>query len=231
VKAESLARGFLRGDLSRRDFLRRARVQRRGARDDSRVRARGVLKSSDTGGATGTSGSAAAGSIKPGGTLQAALTGEPDTLDPATSTIYTGAQVYDNIFSKLIDIDTDGSFVGVLATDWNADDDTTWTFNLVDGVTFHNGETFTADDVKYTFERIPTPRRQAPAPLYDVEASRSRRRRTVFHLKTPFGQSCRTANNGGRGQKAVGAADPRATRRRGPFKFVEWVQGDASLES
>ena len=61
----------------------------------------------------------------------AALTGEPDTLDPATSTIYTGAQVYDNIFSKLIDIDTDGAFYGVLATDWNADDETTWVFDLV----------------------------------------------------------------------------------------------------
>ena len=47
---------------------------------------------------------------------------------------------------------------GVLATDWNADDDTTWTFDLVDNATFHNGETFTADDVKYTFERILDPK-------------------------------------------------------------------------
>jgi peptide/nickel transport system substrate-binding protein len=35
--------------------------------------------------------------IKDGGALRAALTGEPDTLDPATSSIYTGAQVYENI--------------------------------------------------------------------------------------------------------------------------------------
>ena len=46
-------------------------------------------------------------STERGGVLQAALTGEPDSLDPAKSQIYTGAQVYDNIFSKLIDIDTE----------------------------------------------------------------------------------------------------------------------------
>ena len=46
-----------------------------------------------------------------------------DTLDPATSTIYTGAQVYDNIFSKLIDIDENNAFYGVLATAWNQVDE------------------------------------------------------------------------------------------------------------
>ena len=49
---------------------------------------------------------------------QAALTGEPDMLDPARSQIYTGAQVYDNIFSKLIDIDEHQKFYGVLAKSW-----------------------------------------------------------------------------------------------------------------
>ena len=33
--------------------------------------------------------------IHDGGALRAALTGEPDVLDPATSSIYTGAQVYE----------------------------------------------------------------------------------------------------------------------------------------
>ena len=46
---------------------------------------------------------------------------------------------------------------GELATKWTADDDTTWVFDLVDNATFHNGEAFTADDVKYTFERILDP--------------------------------------------------------------------------
>ena len=54
--------------------------------------------------------------VKDGGDLRAALTGEPDVLDPATSSIYTGAQVYEGIFSKLIDMDASGKFVPDLAT-------------------------------------------------------------------------------------------------------------------
>lgn len=234
LRAESLARGFLRGDLSRRDFLRRAGGFSAVALASTSLGAvlAACSKKNDTGGSASPSGSTAAGAIKPGGTLNAALTGEPDTLDPATSTIYTGAQVYDNIFSKLIDIDTDGSFVGILATEWNADDDTTWTFNLVDNATFHNGEAFTADDVKYTFDRILDPDTASSySPLYDtiksVEAASPTQ--VIFHLKSPFGPFLSNLANNGEivNQKAVEAADPaRNPVGTGPFKFVEWVQGD-----
>ena len=60
----------------------------------------------------------------------AALTGEPDMLDPTRSQIYTGAQVYDNIFSKLIDIDENQKFYGVLAKSWKQVDPKTWVFEL-----------------------------------------------------------------------------------------------------
>ncbi|ELY90550.1 extracellular solute-binding protein family 5 [Natrialba hulunbeirensis JCM 10989] len=39
-----------------------------------------------------------------------------------------------------------------LATDWTATDDTTWVFDLREGVTFHNGDEMTADDVVHSFE-------------------------------------------------------------------------------
>src|SRR5919112_3165515 len=88
--------------------------------------------------------SARAQGIVEGGDLRAALTGEPDVLDPAVSSIYTGAQVYEGIFSKLIDMDADGNFVPDLATAWEQTDATTWTFTLVTNATFHNGEPFTS---------------------------------------------------------------------------------------
>ena len=100
---------------------------------------------------------AMAQTIKDGGTLRAALTGEPDLLDPAISTIYTGAQVYEHIFSKLIDFDGAGNFVPDLATSWEQVDAKTWKFKLVTNATFHNGEPFTSADVKYSFERILNP--------------------------------------------------------------------------
>src|SRR5581483_3154085 len=110
-------------------------------------------------------------SAKRGGTLKAALTGEPDSLDPAKSQIYTGAQVYDNIFSKLVDINPQQQFYGVLAKSWHQPDAKTWVFDLKPGVVFHNGEPFTAADVKYTFERILAPKTGSGySPLYTAIA-------------------------------------------------------------
>jgi peptide/nickel transport system substrate-binding protein len=230
-RAERLARSFLRGDLSRRSFLGRAAgfsgvalaATSLGAVLDACTKA---TTSSGPGGA------AATGAPTAGGTLQAALTGEPDTIDPATSTIYTGAQVYDNIFNKLVDLDASNKFYGQLATAWNAPDDKTWVFDLVDTATFHNGEKFGPNDVVYTFERILDPKTASSyAPLYNaidkVEATGPTQ--VTFHLKTPFGPFLSNLANNGEivNQKAIESKDPsRNAIGTGPFEFVEWVQGD-----
>ena len=175
---------------------------------------------------------APAQTITDGGDLRAALTGEPDVLDPATSSIYTGAQVYEGIFSKLIDIDASGNFIGDLATEWAQTDPTTWTFKLVTNATFHNGEPFTSADVKYSFERILDPKTaSAYAGLYaqidTVDATDPAV--AVFHLKSPFGPFLTNLATNGQivNQKAIESGDPaRMPVGTGPFEFVEWVQGD-----
>jgi peptide/nickel transport system substrate-binding protein len=229
--AEALGRRFLRGELSRRTFLTRAA---RFSAATLAVTSLGGIVAACAGTPT-TSGAASGapeGSPVAGGSLKAALTGEPDTLDPATSTIYTGAQVYDNIFSKLIDIDENNEYVGILATKWTQNDDTTWTFDLVDNATFHNGEKFTSADVKYTFERILDPATASSyAPLYDAITSIETPSPTqaVFKLNGPFGPFLSNLANNGEivNQKAIEAADPaRNPVGTGPFQFVEWVQGD-----
>ncbi|MFD1713403.1 ABC transporter substrate-binding protein [Amnibacterium flavum] len=181
---------------------------------------------------SGGSGSGSTGSIQQGGDLRAALTGEPDVLDPATSAIYTGAEVYENIFSKLVDFDADGEIIGDLATKWEQTDDTTYTFTLVDNATFQNGEKFTSADVVYTFDRILDPETaSAYAGLYSaidtVEAVDDTT--VVFHLKTPFGAFLTNLATNGQivNQKAIESSDPaREPVGTGPFTFVEWVQGD-----
>lgn len=175
---------------------------------------------------------ATAADIKPGGDLRVALTGEPDVLDPATSSIYTGAQVYEGIFSKLIDIDASGKFVPDLATSWEQTDPKTWKFNLATNATFHNGEKFTSADVKYTFERILDPKTaSAYAGLYaqieSVDASDPAI--AVFHLKSIFGPFLTNLATNGQivNRKAIESGDPaRNPIGTGPFQFVEWVQGD-----
>jgi len=230
-RAEALARRSLGGDLSRRSFLRRAGgfgVAALSATSLGAVLA-ACTKSS---GSAAPSGGPATGTPTAGGTLKAALTGEPDTIDPATSTIYTGAQVYDNIFNKLIDLDPSNTFYGQLATAWNATDEKTWVFDLVDSATFHNGEKFGPADVVYTFERILDPKTASSyAPLYNaiskVEATGPTQ--VTFHLKTPFGPFLSNLANNGEivNQKAIESKDPaRNAVGTGPFEFVEWVQGD-----
>ena len=232
ARAEALSRRFLRGELSRRAFLLKAG---QFSAATLAVTSLGSLVAACGGtaatAAPGASGGPSAAPIA-GGSLVAALTGEPDTLDPATSTIYTGAQVYDNIFSKLIDLDENNQLVGVLATKWTQNDPTTWTFDLVDNATFHNGEAFTSADVKYTFERILDPDTASGyAPLYDAidTIETPSPTQVVFKLKSPFGPFLSNLANNGEivNQKAVEAADSaRNPVGTGPFQFVEWVQGD-----
>ncbi len=185
------------------------------------------------GGSAGSDPSAAGtAKIVDGGELRVALTGEPDVLDPATSSIYTGAQVYEGIFSKLIDVDPSGGFVPDLAASWKQDNAKTWTFKLVDNATFHNGEKFTSADVVYTFKRILDPKTaSAYAGLYDqidsVEAINPTT--AVFHLKQPFGPFLTNLATNGEivNQKAIESGDPaRKPVGTGPFEFVDWVQGD-----
>jgi len=232
ARAESLARQFLHGDLSRRDFLRRSGGIGAGVFAATSLGSLAMAVANSPGAIAQSPAAGINASIVPGGILKAALTGEPDTLDPATSTIYTGAQVYDNIFSKLIDLDENNEFYGVLATKWQQTSPTTWVFDLADGVTFHNGEPFTSADVKYTFERILDPKTASGySPLYDVidSVEATTPSQVTFKLKTAFGPFLSNLANNGEivNQKAIEAADPaRNPVGTGPFKFVEWVQGD-----
>lgn len=80
--------------------------------------------------------------------------GEPSTIDPAKANINWEFTVTRNVYDRLVDykLDDPGTLLPALATEWERDGKT-WTFKLRDGVTFHDGSPFTADDVKATIER------------------------------------------------------------------------------
>ena len=76
-------------------------------------------------------------------------------LNPLLSTSYYDLTVYDGVFDALAErenLDTK-ALVPALATSWEvAPDEKSWTVHLRDGVTWHDGVDFTADDVKFTFD-------------------------------------------------------------------------------
>ena len=88
--------------------------------------------------------------------LRVATTAGVTTWDPAKS-FSTEAFYMANIYEGLVRVNAPGAdepFTPLLATDWSVSDDgLTWTFNLREGVTFHDGAALTADAVKRSIER------------------------------------------------------------------------------
>jgi peptide/nickel transport system substrate-binding protein len=92
-----------------------------------------------------------------GGTFVAAISAQPDQLDPHQTTAYASFQVLENVYDTLVEPDPDnvGEFLPSLASEWETSDDgLTWTFTLRDDVTFQDGSEFDSADVVYTFNRI-----------------------------------------------------------------------------
>lgn len=83
--------------------------------------------------------------------------GEPRTLDPAEAYDSASTDMVNNIYDRLVTYkgnDTKTIYPS-LALDWTVESDQlTWTFHLRQGVTFSNGNTFDATDVKYSFDRV-----------------------------------------------------------------------------
>lgn len=92
-----------------------------------------------------------------GGDLVLAVLSDASSLDPAGSNDVPSSVVQANIYETLVNRDDDNNIVEGLAEKWEAIDDTTYEFTLRQGVTFHDGEPFTADAVKANLERILDP--------------------------------------------------------------------------
>lgn len=92
-----------------------------------------------------------------GGTLRFGTDAEPIGFDPHTISAVASLRVISLVYNTLVDVDEDLNIIPELATSWEQVDDVTYLFHLRDDVTFHNGRQMTAEDVKYSFERILTP--------------------------------------------------------------------------
>ncbi len=158
---------------------------------------------------------------------------EPPILDPtAGAAAAIDEVVYANVFEGLTRFASDGSIQPALAESWDiSEDGLTFVFHLHDGVRFHDGTTMDAEDVKFSIERAQAEdSTNAQKPLFagivSVEAVDPLTVR--FTLSEPngnflFNMAWGDAVIVAPESAADNATDPIGT---GPFKFVEWVQGD-----
>jgi len=77
----------------------------------------------------------------------------PDNLDPMYS-VWGEKTTLHAIYDCLVKFDADGKIAPALAESWTlADDQMSYTFKLREGVTFHDGSPFSADDVIFSLDK------------------------------------------------------------------------------
>jgi len=90
-----------------------------------------------------------------GGKVVVGVQQDIDSLDPHKATAAGTKEILFNIFEGLVKPDPNGNLMNAVASDYSVSEDgLTYTFTLRDGVKFHNGNAVTAEDVKYSLDRV-----------------------------------------------------------------------------
>lgn len=85
------------------------------------------------------------------------------SLDPHFITDIPSANIiHGKVYETLVTFDKNRNFAPLLAKSWEQVNDTTWTFKLNEGITFHDGAAFNAQAVKTTFDRLLDPATSSP---------------------------------------------------------------------
>jgi len=91
--------------------------------------------------------------IPDGGELVATFGADVAKYDPVQQTDTTSVKATDHIYETLLTVDWEGSYHNVLAESFEQVDETTYEVSVRQGVTFHNGDELTAQDVQVSLDR------------------------------------------------------------------------------
>jgi peptide/nickel transport system substrate-binding protein len=185
-----------------------------------------------TGAATSAPAAATGASSKPRAVI--GIVQEPTSMDPtADATASIATTLRDNLYEGLVRLDGTGKIVGSLAKNWDVSPDgSTLTFHLVNGAKWHDGTPFTAQDVKFAWDRAGdantdpvNPHRDYWAPVKSVDVVddatvkvtlSSYSDNWLFHMAS--GSACIVSSRSAANNKTT----PIGT---GPFKFGNWNHG------
>lgn len=178
-------------------------------------------------------------------TLTIGVRGGPDSIDPHFTATGTHAESLKHVFDTLVWSGDGLELEPRLAESWKPLNDTTWEFKLRKGVKFHDGSDFTAEDVKFSIERIPMVAGPNPTTIYVRRVKETKIvdshtvhivtdgpapvlpndfiRLFIVSSKAAAGLTKETANEAfNSGKAAVGT---------GPYKYVSWQpKGDLVLD-
>jgi peptide/nickel transport system substrate-binding protein len=173
-------------------------------------------------------------------TFRYATTGDILGLDPHMHNHGTTNAVKGMIYGALVHRKYDLTLEPDLAESWENIDDVTWEFKLREGVTFHDGSPFTADDVLYSYRRITqdgSEMRNFLANVEDIEKVDDHTIRIITKGPDPIllqnlslffivDEEFKEANNAF--QVTVGAGTTNFANLNangtGPYRLVEWSQ-------
>ncbi|WP_372622217.1 ABC transporter substrate-binding protein [Falsiroseomonas sp.] len=172
-----------------------------------------------------------------GDTLTIAVGGAFSSMDPHFHALTPNGAVAQHIFDRLVHHDENFRPYPALAESWRPVTETTWEFKLRRGVNWHDGSPFTADDVVFTFERVPQVRNSPsnftiytrPIQRLEVVDSHTIRMHTAAPnplVPTLMGGLTLISRKHAQGAETADFNSGKATVGTGPYRMVSYMPGD-----
>ena len=184
-------------------------------------------KGAEAGGSTG-------GSGEYKDTLVWAQGADVTSLDPHQGKETPAVEVTDQIFDTLTVVDAaTGELQPQIAESWDQNSDTSYTFHIRQGVKFHDGSEVKAEDVKFSLDRAINSAAVSYIVDFIDKVDVVDDYTVNVELKAPYAPALRNLSVPFAAivPKAVVEADEEAFKLHpigtGPYKFVEWKQGDS----
>ena len=162
---------------------------------------------------------------------------EPAAIDPHFSRSGNSQQIAAQVFNRFVEPDENLQIQPGLAVSWTNLDELTWEVKLREGVTFHDGSPFTAEDVVFSLERAdeipnsPAPFTANVAPIASMEIVDPLTIRFTTTKPTPqfmelAGMVYIVSKAAAEGASIEAFNSGEAAIGTGPYKFVSWTPGD-----